>query len=433
MCGPFGFFILRALGELVLHRPDSGSFVSYAREFFGEKTAFVAGWMYWLYWAMTGIVDVTAIAVYLSFFGKYSTFFSTVPQWVFALAALIVVLVLNLLSVKVFGEMEFWFSIIKVAALITFLVVGILFVLFAVPVAGHTPGISLFTDNGGFFPNGVLPAILVVQGVVFAYGGIELVGTASGETENPEKTMPRAINSVVLRIVVFYVGSVLLLSLLLPFTAFKADESPFVTFFAHVGIEGADTIMNLVVLTAALSSLNAGLYSTGRIVRSMALRGSAPIFTSRVSRRGVPWGGILLTAIAALAGVGLNAIVPDQAFEIAINLTAFGIMTAWAVIVLCQLRLRTLANRGMLERPAFRMPGAPFTNYLTIAFLATVAILMLFDYPTGTWTFAAAIVVVIPCLILGWFAVRGRVQTVARLREEAALPSADTERIDDRA
>ena len=168
--------------------------------------------------------------------------------------------------------------------------------------AGQEVGFSLIADNGGMFPNGLLPAIVVMQGVVFAYASIELIGTAAGETENPEKIMPRAINTVIVRIAVFYVGSLVLLSLLLPYTSYKAGESPFVTFFGSIGVDGVDAIMNLVVLTAALSSLNAGLYSTGRIMRSMSVSGSAPKFAARMNKSGVPYGGIALTA--AVAGPG---------------------------------------------------------------------------------------------------------------------------------
>ena len=207
LCGFFAFLVLRAMGELVLHRPSSGSFVSYAREFYGEKAAFTAGWLYWLNWAMTAIVDVTAVALYMKFFGKYSPFIDSVPQWVWALIALAVVLSLNLVSVKVFGEMEFWFALIKVVALVAFLVVGTYFVIFGTPVDGQQVGLSLISDNGGWLPNGLLPAIVIIQGVVFAYASIELIGTTAGETENPEKVMPKAINTVIIRIGIFYVGS----------------------------------------------------------------------------------------------------------------------------------------------------------------------------------------------------------------------------------
>ena len=258
LCGFFAFLVLRALGELIMHRPSSGSFVSYAREFYGEKMAFAAGWMYWLNWAMTSVADVTAVALYMNFFKQYVPWLAGIDQWVFAMTALVVVLAMNMLSVKVFGELEFWFSLIKVLALAIFLVVGVYFVIFGTPIEGHVTGFSLITDNGGFFPNGILPAFVIIQGVVFAYASIELIGTAAGETEDPRKVMPRAIRAVVLRLVVFYVGSVLLFTLLLPYTAYKAGESPFVTFFGSIGVQGADVIMNLVVLTAVLSSLNAG-------------------------------------------------------------------------------------------------------------------------------------------------------------------------------
>jgi L-asparagine permease len=421
ICGFFAFLILRALGELVLHRPSSGSFVSYAREFLGEKAAFVAGWMYFLNWAMTAIVDVTAVALYV----KFWTAFTDVPQWVLALVALAVVLSLNLVSVKVFGEMEFWFAIIKVAALVAFLIIGAVFLAFSFPTDAGPTGITVLTDNGGFLPSGLIPAVLVVQGVVFAYAGIELVGTAAGETAEPRKIMPKAVNTVVLRIAVFYVGSVLLLSLLLPYTEYKAGESPFVTFFSSIGSPAtgaiAGNIMNFVVLTAALSSLNAGLYSTGRILRSMSVNGSAPRFTGVMNARGVPFGGILLTGALTLLGVGLNAVVPEQAFEIVLNISALGIVTGWGMIILCQMRLQKWAREGKMERPSFRLFGAPFTAYLTLAFLLAVVVLMGLDYPlTGSWAgtlTVASLVVIIPLLIIGWQLSKKRILEIAAERE----------------
>jgi len=416
VCGFFAFLILRALGELVLHRPSSGSFVSYAREFLGEKAAFVAGWMYFLNWAMTAIVDVTAVALYVKFWSA----FTDVPQWLLALIALAVVLSLNLVSVKVFGEMEFWFAIIKVVALVAFLIIGAIFLAFQFPTDVGTPGLNILADNGGFLPNGLLPTVLVVQGVVFAYAGIELVGTAAGETAEPRKIMPRAVNTVVLRIAVFYVGSVLLLSLLLPYTEYKAGESPFVTFFSSIGSPAtgaiAGNIMNFVVLTAALSSLNAGLYSTGRILRSMSMNGSAPAALGVMNRSGVPYGGILLTGAITLLGVGLNAIVPEQAFEIVLNISALGIVAGWGMITLCQIQLQRWSKQGKMERPSFRLFGAPFTAYLTLAFLVAVLVLMAIDFPVGTITIGS-LVIIIPLLMLGWYLSKGRILAIAQERE----------------
>ncbi|WP_427026368.1 amino acid permease (plasmid) [Aureimonas ureilytica] len=418
LCGFFAFLVLRALGELIMHRPTSGSFVSYAREFYGEKMAFAVGWMYWLNWAMTAVADVTAVALYMNFFKQYVPVLVGIDQWVFALVALVLVLAMNLLSVKVFGELEFWFSLIKVLALVTFLVVGVYFVAFGTPVEGHVVGFSLITDNGGFFPNGILPAFVIIQGVVFAYASIELIGTTAGETEDPRKIMPSAIRTVVVRLLVFYVGSVVLLSLLLPYSAYKSGESPFVTFFGSIGVEGADVVMNLVVLTAVLSSLNAGLYSTGRILHSMALSGSAPAALAKMNKAGVPYGGIAVTAAVTALGVGLNAVLPSMAFEIALNLAALGIVSAWAVIILCQLKLWQKARRGEMKRPEFRMFGAPYTGLLTLAFLFGIIVLMAFDYPIGSWT-VASLIVIVPTLVIGWFLARERIAAIAATQGSA--------------
>ncbi|MEV4236045.1 amino acid permease [Nocardia sp. NPDC050408] len=412
VCGVFVFFILRALGELVLHRPSSGSFVSYAREFFGEKAAFIAGWMYFLNWSMTGIADTTAIAQYFHYWAG----FTHVPQWVLALIALVLVLAVNLVSVKWFGEMEFWAALVKVAALSAFLIVGTVFLIGRFTVKGAATGPSVVTAHGGLFPTGILPLVVVTSGVVFAYAAVELVGTAAGETENPAKIMPRAINSVILRIAVFYVGSLVLLGLLLPYTSYKSGESPFVTFFTMLGVPGIGSIMNVVVLTAAFSSLNAGLYSTGRILRSMSMNGSAPEFTGVMGSNGVPYGGILLTSLIALCGIALNGLVPERAFEIVLNMASLGIIASWATIVLCQLQLWRWWKQGKLQRPQFRMWGAPWTGLITLVFLFFVVVLTGVDYPVGTWT-VASLVVLIPALIIGWFAARKRVLAIAQMRK----------------
>jgi len=397
VCGFFSFLILRALGELVLHRPSSGSFVSYAREFLGEKASFVAGWMYFLNWAMTGIVDITAVALYMHYWDA----FADLPQWVSALAALLIVGSMNLVGVKWFAEMEFWFALIKVAAIALFLVVGTIFLGGGIAVSGHEPGIHLITENGGFFPNGLLPALVLIQGVVFAFAGVELVGTAAGECADARKILPRAINSVIWRIALFYVGSVVLLVCLLPWTAYKAGESPFVTFFGALGVRGVGTVMNIVVLTAALSSLNSGLYSTGRVLRALAQGGSAPAVLSKMNAQAVPYVGILVTLAIYIFGVVLNYLVPSQVFEIVLNIASLGILSTWGFIVVCQMMFRRAVARGEVEDVSFKMPGAPVTSWLTLAFLLSVLVLMAFDYPNGTYT-VAAIPVVAALLWAGW-------------------------------
>ncbi|GAB2624573.1 amino acid permease [Streptomyces capparidis] len=416
VCGLFAFLVVRALGELVLHRPSSGAFVSYAREFLGEKGAYTAGWMYFLNWATTGIADITAVATYTHYWGM----FTDVPQWVIALIALAVVLMVNLISVKIFGELEFWFAIVKVGALVLFMAIGIFLLVTRQPVDGHTPGLSVIGDHGGVFPHGLLPMLLVVQGVVFAYASVELVGVAAGETEEPEKIMPRAINSIMWRVALFYVGSVVLLSLLLPSDLYSSDESPFVTVLSNIGVPAAGGVMNLVVLTAAMSSLNSGLYSTGRILRSMAMAGSAPRFTGVMSRTQVPYGGILLTSSVCVLGVGLNYVVPSQAFEIVLNFAAIGILSTWAMIMVCHLIFWRRAQAGLLSRPGYRLPGSPYTEVVTLVFLASVLVLMWADGGPGRLT-VMALPALAAALVAGWFCVRGRVDAV-RDAAEAAGP-----------
>ncbi|MGW6752504.1 amino acid permease [Streptomyces sp. NPDC055006] len=404
VCGLFAFLVVRALGELVLYRPSSGAFVSYAREFLGEKGAYIAGWMYFLNWATTGIADITAVAVYTHYWGM----FSNIPQWVIALIALAVVLTVNLISVKMFGELEFWFAIIKVSALVVFMLIGIFLLVTQHPVSGHAPGPALITDNGGIFPNGLLPMLLIIQGVVFAYASVELVGVAAGETENPEKIMPKAINSIMWRVGLFYVGSVVLLSMLLPWSKYSADQSPFVTVLSNIGIPAAGGVMNLVVLTAAMSSLNSGLYSTGRILRSMAVSGSAPRFTGVMSRSQVPYGGILLTSGICVLGVGLNYVVPADAFEIVLNFAAIGILATWGMIMLCHVMFWRKTQNGELSRPSYRLPGSPWTEIVTIGFLVSVLVLMYADGGASRTT-VLCLPVIVAALVAGWYGVRRRV------------------------
>ncbi|WP_190813197.1 amino acid permease [Saccharopolyspora pogona] len=405
VCGLFAFFVVRSLGELILHRPSSGSFVSYAREFMGEKGAYTAGWMHFLNWSTTGIADITAIALYV----HYWSAFTPIPQWVLALIALAIVLTLNLVSVKLFGELEFWFAIIKVAALVLFMVIGIFLLVTQHPIDGNFPGPQLITDHRGIFPAGVIPLVLLMQGVVFAYASVELVGVAAGETENPAKIMPKAINSIMWRIGVFYVGSVVLLAMLMPWDGYSKGESPFVTVLSHIGVPYAGDVMNLVVLTAAMSSLNSGLYSTGRILRSMSMAGSAPKFTAVMNKNSVPYGGILLTSAVCVTGVGLNYLVPAEAFEIVLNFASIGILATWGVIVVCHLLFVRKAQRGEVTRPGYRLPFSPFTEIVTLAFLASVVILMAFD-EIGRITLMALPLIII-ALVIGWFRVRKQIDT----------------------
>lgn len=403
VCGIFTFMVVRALGELVMYRPSSGAFVSYAREFMGERGAYTVGWLYFLNWSTTLVADITAVALYAHFWAM----FVPVPQWVLALVALAVVVALNVVSVRLFGELEFWFALVKVGTIVIFMLVAIGLIVTGTSIAGNVPGISTITDNGGLFPKGLAPMLTIALGVVFAFGGTEMIGVAAGESDNPRAVVPRAVNSIMWRIILFYAGSVILFTLLLPWTAYSASESPFVTVMSSIGIPHAGDVMNLVVLTAAMSSLNAGLYATGRTLRSMAVAGTAPRFAARMNRQGVPYGGILITSVVGIAGVVLNLVLPHKAFEIVLNLAGLGIVGTWASIMVCHWIFVRRAERGEYVRPEFRLPFAPVLNIATLVFLAGVVLLMCFDAEIGRITVVAFLAVVV-AMVAGWFRVRGR-------------------------
>jgi L-asparagine permease len=407
LCGVMAFFVMRALGELVLHRPTAGSFVTYAREFIGPWAGFASGWLYWLNWAMTGVAETTAVGIYVH------RWLPDLPQWVVALFALVLLLSVNLLSVRLFGELEFWFSVIKVTAIVTFLFIGVALVLTGGGIGHDHASAANLTSHGGFLPHGLPVVLMSLQAVIFAYSGIELVGIAAGETRKPREVMPKAVNSIMWRIAVFYIGSVVLLAMVLPWTVYSGAESPFVTVFSRLGVPGAGDIMNAVVLTAALSSCNSGLYSTGRILRALSVKGEAPEFAGRMSARHVPYGGILFTAVVLLMGVVLNYVVPKLAFDIATSVSSLGVVAVWATLVVCQLRLRTAAGRGQVERPSFRMPGSPVTNWITLVFLAVVVALMAVADEASRiafWSLPAMVLM----LVAGWWYVRRRAAGPAR-------------------
>ncbi|MFC4907934.1 amino acid permease [Actinomadura gamaensis] len=395
VAGVAAFFVMRALGELVLYKPTAGSFVAYARDFIGDWAGFASGWMYWLNWAMTGVAEITAVGIYVHYWAP------RFPQWLSALLALAVLLSVNLVSVRLFGELEFWFALLKVAAILAFLVVGIVLVATHAGV-GPTYHAELpnLMDHGGFLPRGLWAVLLSLQSVIFAYAAIEMVGISAGEAQEPRTVMPRAINGVVWRIALFYVGAVFLLVVVLPWVVYTPEESPFVTVFTYLNVPGIGGIMNLVVLTAALSSCNSGLYSTGRILRSLSQRGEAPAFTGRMSSHHVPYGGILFTSVVYVAGVALNAFLPHKAFEIATSVASLGVLTTWATLLYAQIRFRRAAERGEVRRPDYRMPGSPYTNWATLGFLLLVLVLMVFD-GEQKWA-VAAIPFLVVFLLAGW-------------------------------
>jgi L-asparagine permease len=370
--GVIAYFLMRALGELVLHRATSGAFVSYMREFFGEHWAFATGWIYWGNWALTGIAELSAVGLYVQYW------WPNMPTWATVLIALVVVLAINLMSARAFGEFEFWAAILKVGAIVVFLVVGIVVVIGGFTIGGHKAGFSnLWSNPGGFWPHtgdfAWYGPILVMSGVVFAYAAIEMVGVAAGEMENAQKEVPKAVNAVIFRIAIFYIGSILLLVSMLPTGDYKAGTSPFVTVFERLGFTWMSTVIQAILIVAAMSSLNSGLYSTGRVLRSLGMSYQAPKFTLKMSKSGVPWAGIVMTSVVFVFGSVLNFLTPD-AFEIAVEATSVMILFTWGTIFACQLRLRQLTNRGVIPKGSFQAPGYPYTSIIGLVFLVLVGV-----------------------------------------------------------
>lgn len=406
LAGAIAYLLMRALGELIMYRQTSGSFVSYAGELFGPKGAFISGWMYVLNWVMTGIAELVAIGLYFQYF------FPQLPVEVSAICALAMLVAINLFSAKAFAEFEFWAAFIKVTAILLFLAVGTYMVVTNAQVGEHTASVSnLFIGNengeGGMFPRGFFVSILVLNSVIFAYNAIELVGIAAGEMENPEKEVPSAIRAVVFRILVFYIGSVSLLAMVLPWNEYEAGVSPFVTVFDKMGLGWIGSVMNLVVITAALSSCNSGLYSIGRILRTMSGNGHAPQWLSKMNKRFVPSTGILTVGVIYLLGVVLNVWLGGTfAFDLALNTASIGVLFTWATIFACQLMLRK--KKGKISK--LPMPGAPVTGWIGLVSLVIITALIAFDtltgddgevFPIGLYTIAAIPVFAI-LLFIGW-------------------------------
>ncbi len=401
IAGVIAYLLMRALGELIMYRQTSGSFVSYAGELFGKKGAYLSGWMYFINWAMTGIAELIAIGLYFQYF------FPGVPVEISALCALAMLVAVNLLSVKAFGEFEFWAACLKVGAIVTFLVVGTAMVLMNAQVGQSHATVNNLFHGGTMFPKGGLVMILALNAVIFAYNAIELVGITAGEMKNPEREVPKAIRAVVLRIVVFYVGSVSLLAMIMPSDQYKSGESPFVTVFATMGLDWVGSVMNFVVITAALSSCNSGLYSIGRIFRTMANNGHAPHWLTRLSGRYVPYAAILSIAAVYVVGVLANIwLGGSYAFDLALNTASIGVIFTWASIFACQIMLRH--RHGKVS--SLPMPGSPWTSWVGLGSLMVITVLIGFDtiakpdggqFLLGLWTLCTIPVLAL-VLWFGW-------------------------------
>lgn len=364
------FFIMRALGELLTYRPVAGSFATYADEFCGPLPGFITGWSYWFAWVTTVMAEITAIGIYVRFWLPH------VPQWLPAVIALLVLYGTNLLAVRVFGELEFWFALIKVVTIVALILTGLFVITFHVGALGPTASFSNLWSHGGFLPGGMLPILLALQIVMFAYEGVELIGVTAGEAANPAVVLPRATNGIIVRILLFYIGALLIIMSLVPWNELDPKQSPFVFVFGRLGLPGAATIINLVVITAAASSCNSGLFSTGRMLWTLGQRGQAPRAFAALSRHRVPAAGIHASAAVMLIGVVLNYSVPERVFTIVTSVALIGTLWTWGIILLSHVNYRRAVAAGRATPSPFRMPGAPLANWVVLAFLALVTVML---------------------------------------------------------
>ncbi|WP_280762049.1 amino acid permease [Prescottella agglutinans] len=393
------FVIMRALGELLTYRPISGSFAEYAEEFLGRFFGFATGWAYWAVWAATCMAEITVAGKYIEYW------WPSVPAWLTALVVLLVLFTANLTSVKLFGEAEFWFSTIKITAILGMILIGIGVLTLGFGHATNPTVTNLWAD-GGVFPNGFGSALMSLQVVMFAYVGVELVGVTAGEAKDPKQTLRKAINTLPFRIGLFYIGSLLVILSVASWQDFHAGKSPFVEVLEQIGIPAAAGIMNFVLLTAALSSCNSGIYSTGRMLRSLSLRRQAPATLGKLNSRQVPYAGITMSAAAMVIGVIVNVVSPDRAFVYITSVSTIGIVFVWGVILLCHLRYRRFVNSGALPASDYRLPGAPYTNWIALAFLALVVVLLFF---TDAGRIALAVGAVFGALVVfGYYTLLGR-------------------------
>ncbi|OQS44252.1 amino acid permease [Chromobacterium haemolyticum] len=364
------FLIMRALGEMAIHNPVAGSFSRYALDYLGPLAGYLTGWNYWFLWLVTCMAEITAVGVYMGIW------FPDIPAWYWALAALVAMGGVNFIAVKAYGEFEFWFALIKIVTIVLMIIGGLGMIVFGLGHGGVVTGISNLWSHGGFMPNGFSGVLMSLQMVMFAYLGVEMLGLTAGEAKNPKKALARAVDSVFWRILIFYIGALFVILAIYPWNELGTRGSPFVLTFEQLGIPAAAGIINFVVLTAALSSCNSGIFSTGRMLYNLAQQQQAlPVF-AKVSRQGVPVFALLMSVFALLMGVLLNYLAPKEVFTWLTAISTFGAIWTWVIILLAQLRFRHTLSREQLAALAYKMPFWPYGSYIAMGFLILVVGLM---------------------------------------------------------
>lgn len=372
------FFVMRAMGELLLSNLEYKSFIDFSTDLLGPWAGFYCGWTYWFCWIITAIADVIAISSYAQFW------FPGLAPWVPAVLCVVLLLVLNLTTVKLFGEMEFWFALIKIIAICALIVTGFGMVAWAFKSPdGHVASLSNLWSDGGFFPMGIGGFFAGFQIAVFAFVGIELVGTTAAETADPERNLPKAINSIPVRIILFYVLALVVIMSVTPWRQVVPGKSPFVELFLLAGIPAAASLINFVVLTSATSSANSGIFSTSRMLFGLAEENHAPSAFAKLSKAAVPSRGLLFSCICLLGGAMLVAVVPNlvTAFTLVTTLAAILFMFVWSLILAAYIAYRR--KRPELHAvSSYKMPGGVFMCWVCLAFFAFVLVLLALESDT---------------------------------------------------
>ena len=368
--GLIAFLIMRQLGEMIVHEPVAGSFSHFAYQYWGKFPGFLAGWNYWMLYVLVAMTELTAVAKYINYWWPH------IPAWTSVLFFFIVITLVNLGNVKFYGESEFWLSIIKVTAVIAMIVFGIY--LLCTAGADSTASFSNLWTHGGFFPNGFEGLFYMLAFLMFAFGGIELIGMAAAEAENPQKTIPKAINQVVFRILVFYVGSLTILLSLVPWNQLELgglDKSPFVMIFSQLGINWAAHLLNFIILTAALSVYNSGMYANSRMLFGLAKQGNAPKIFEKTNKQGVPVPAVLFSALLIFGCVVLNYFAPEDALSHLIYIVVGALVLNWAMISLTHFKFKQYVKANQIKT-LFPALWAPFSNFLVLGFIAVVLYIM---------------------------------------------------------
>ena len=370
------FFVMRALGELLLSNAGYKSFTDFATEYIGPWAGYVTGWTYWFCWIMTAMADVIAV-------GIYTQYWFDIPQWVPSLICVVILLVLNLLTVKLFGELEFWFALIKIVTIVVMIVIGLYMIITGVQTDAGTASVSNLWAHGGFFPNGMEGFLLAFQMVVFAFVGVELIGVTAAETADPKKNIPSAINKIPARILLFYVGALFVILAINPWNTMNANSSPFVQVFTLAGIPIAAGIINFVVLSSAASAGNSGMFSTSRMLYNLGSKKLASAKFAKLNHRSVPKNALVVSTIVVSIGALLSKFMPDDAFSLVTTISAICFIWVWSIILISHIIYKK-KKRALHERSTFKAPFTPFVNYAVLAFFAFLLGVMLYAEATRT-------------------------------------------------